>query len=808
MIIRSVGLTRYLVEPISGLGHRIKAGRPSVRISPWNDKSGYVAMPAVALSVRQRRLLRTRVLRGAAAQMPTERGPGGEADSRGAQGVQIGSGNVQHNHYQATPAEASAPSDVDIIEISIAPAGAADSFDVHVLQSPTGQASVQVGLDVMRLAEQRWQLQQALLASTVQTRQAVHMVERTVQNVGRVLFTALLGTGDVVASYRATRHLADAQGHRLRIVLRIDDPALAALPWEMMYDPLSDTYVCRSEQLVRTVAVHAVCAPVEAHLPIRILAVDASPRGMPSLDLLGERVVLSQVLENGIADGRLELSWVPRATWTALQERLLDGPWHVVHFFGRGAFDPERDEGFLLLVDEDGRPDRVEAGRFADLLREARPIPPVVVLNACESGVPGMVDTFSGTATTLVRHGIATVAAMQYEISADAAVAFARAFYTALAHGRTVDEAVSSGRVGILGHQDATLEWITPALYVRDQRTSLVAGRTLGATTTTTVAATRTTPPRTVVRPVPRTVDPATRYQPADPPVAVMPWKLSGMAPDTASFPVSAPHTPPPPGAWPVPVPPWGRPQPVPVPPWGSPQPEAARSGTPLGLGPVPPGSERRASRRTIFMVSGGTGKRLALVCSLLFALSPLLTCGLGAAFAFGLAAVSVPRLHRWEVILLRTGTAVLTVSMATAIVSSGQNSLLFPGGPLLSGSALFVAVVGGLFLAVGIVICSMATGFLNPAGQAARQENVLLDSDPIARAALVSALLSWLILPIIPALVLAITAIIRSGDPKIVAPGRRLRASRCLAVCAIVVAVLWIATWSANITIDPPAKP
>ena len=54
-----------------------------------------------------------------------------------------------------------------------------------------------------------------------------------------------------------------------------------------------------------------------------------------------------------------------------------------------------------------------------------------------------------------------------YEISDPAAVAFARGFYAAIARGRAVDDAVSSGRVAILGLSDGTLEWVTPMLYLR-----------------------------------------------------------------------------------------------------------------------------------------------------------------------------------------------------------------------------------------------------------------------------------------------------------------------------------------------------
>jgi hypothetical protein len=62
---------------------------------------------------------------------------------------------------------------------------------------------------------------------------------------------------------------------------------------------------------------------------------------------------------------------------------------------------------------------------------------------------------------------------MQYEISDGAAAAFARGFCTAIAHGRDIDDALSSGRVAILGAGDNTLEWLTPVLYLRGRDAQL-----------------------------------------------------------------------------------------------------------------------------------------------------------------------------------------------------------------------------------------------------------------------------------------------------------------------------------------------
>ena len=231
--------------------------------------------------------------------------------------------------------------------------------------------------------------------------------------------------------------------------------------------------MCRQDQLVRHVPVASVPAPLRIWPPLRILGVVSSPRGLPALDVEKERDQLARALARPVGRGLAELHWAPSATWADLQDLLLDREWHVLHFIGHGDFDPDRDEGVLALTREDGRADLVAAHRLVDLLRQARPMPRLVVLNSCSGAAAGTSDLFSGTAAALVRGGVSAVAAMQYEISDPAAVAFARGFYAAIARGRGVDDAVSSGRVAILGLSDRTLEWVTPVLYLRGHDTRL-----------------------------------------------------------------------------------------------------------------------------------------------------------------------------------------------------------------------------------------------------------------------------------------------------------------------------------------------
>ena len=360
-----------------------------------------------------------------------------------------------------------------VIEVAIGPGGVPGTFRVEVVASPAGEASATVELDADSLLARRGLLQQAVLASAVPSRRVLPETEQPVREAGQVLFAGLLGTGEVAGRYRAAAAVAVERGEGLRVVLRIDTPALAGLPWEAMFDQATGAYVCRRDQLVRHVPVASVLAPLRVRPPLRILGVVSSPRGLPALDVDKEQDQLARALARPAGQGLAELHWAPTATWADLQDLLLDGEWHVLHFIGHGDFDPGQDEGVLALVREDGRADLVAAHRLVDLLRQARPMPRLVVLNSCSGAATGATDLFSGTAAALVRGGVSAVAAMQYEISDPAAVAFARGFYAAIARGRGVDDAISSGRVAILGLSDRTLEWVTPVLYLRGHDTRL-----------------------------------------------------------------------------------------------------------------------------------------------------------------------------------------------------------------------------------------------------------------------------------------------------------------------------------------------
>ena len=370
------------------------------------------------------------------------------------------------------------------IELRIGRGSAPGEYRVQVVHAEAGgEPESTLALDVEGLLARRDELERVLLASSVPARSATTTADQAVRQVGEELFRSLFD-GPVSTAYAASLGVAQQRGERLRVILRLTEPELAGLPWEMLYDSVRHAHLCLEEPIVRRISAPFVMEALNVRPPLRVLGLIASPRPLPALDVEAEIARLTEAVHDVVEAGLVKLDWVKKATWANVQGRLLSGEWHVVHFIGHGDYDRQRG-GLLALESDEGRLHLVEASQLAHLLGEAQPSPRLVVLNSCSGGEVGKEDLFSGTASTLIHRGIDAVAAMQFAVSDQAAIAFARGFYTAIAAGRGVDEAVGSGRIAILGIPDVrTLEWATPVLYLRGNITHPIKiERPNGATT-------------------------------------------------------------------------------------------------------------------------------------------------------------------------------------------------------------------------------------------------------------------------------------------------------------------------------------
>ena len=308
-------------------------------------------------------------------------------------------------------------------------------------------------------------LENALLRSSGGRRAISSSGEQTVREFGQALFEALF-VGKVRSLYYMNLREARRQDKGLRLKLLIQPPELAVLPWEFLYDPDSDEYLCLHSKtpLVRYLDSRQPVERLMVSPPLRILGMIASPSDLELLDVEHEKRLLEEATRYLQADGLVELTWLEGQTWRDLARAMRHGPWHVFHFIGHGVFNEVVGEGAIALTDEEGLVRSLEARNLARLLDDQFDLR-LVFLNSCLGARGNERDASSSTAATLVRRGVPAVLANQFEISDRAAISFARDFYQAVAEGLPVDAAVTEARMAL--SMDGTLEWGTPVLYMR-----------------------------------------------------------------------------------------------------------------------------------------------------------------------------------------------------------------------------------------------------------------------------------------------------------------------------------------------------
>ena len=286
------------------------------------------------------------------------------------------------------------------------------------------------------------------------------------QEVGAFLFEAIF-CGDVAGLLRTSLGMVRAAGKGLRIQLRIEAPELESIPWEYIYDPAEDSRLALSAEtaLVRHVPLRLPVRPTASKLPLRVLHVIASPSDLEPLDVEREKAIILDALSEWIAQGKVEVTVVERATVATVNEALRRVQPHVFHFSGHGVFDG--DSAAIALENDDGTSHAVDDRTFREFF-SASSQTRVVVLNACETGVLSSTTPLVGMAPRLLQRQLSAVVAMQAVVTDEASLIFAREFYRSLAQGYPIDAAMAEARKGLymeLGADD--MAWGMPVLFLR-----------------------------------------------------------------------------------------------------------------------------------------------------------------------------------------------------------------------------------------------------------------------------------------------------------------------------------------------------
>jgi hypothetical protein len=306
-------------------------------------------------------------------------------------------------------------------------------------------------------------------------------------SLGEQLSDRLLPLGPVRDLFKeAVKRSGRDKGVRLRLL--IHEPRLAQLPWEFSYLQMHGGEKDRTHFLVLNPQISLVRhEPLpEAHPSLigttperlRLVAAMANPKAHEQLKLKEEKRVIEKALSGFNIDG-VTIEWdsiiedaTPDDLRIALQSKA-----DLFHFAGHGEFqeqdiDPHAGEpmgmGSIVLVKDkkNGEPFWLGAKELAVYLQNAGVR--LAVLGACESGRRDGISAWTGVASALVERGMPAVVAMQYKVDDKRAIAFSQTFYASLASGLSVDEAVSAGRLAILGKSgEDDMDWGVPVLYMR-----------------------------------------------------------------------------------------------------------------------------------------------------------------------------------------------------------------------------------------------------------------------------------------------------------------------------------------------------
>jgi hypothetical protein len=309
--------------------------------------------------------------------------------------------------------------------------------------------------------------------------------------IGAAAFSSVTN-GFVAAAIQAGVAAAEARGHRMRLVFSLvpaegEHPSpvrVSELPVEVIYTPGGSFYAPQiATPISRALQAKPDRPTVQLTPPLRILAVAASPNGLPPADIAAERAAIEGALAELKASGSVVLDLCEPPTREELVKRLRTA-YHVVHFVTHGSIarigDDPTPKAFICLQDAAGDLDPLD-GDTLDLLLRNCPTVNMVVITGCSTarlpaavpGNPFAATAFDGIAQRLLGTGnasrVSAVVAMQFDLVSAAAVPFSREFYTQLLKpDMTLDAAVTHARNAVIGAVNlSSPAWANPVLYWR-----------------------------------------------------------------------------------------------------------------------------------------------------------------------------------------------------------------------------------------------------------------------------------------------------------------------------------------------------
>lgn len=329
----------------------------------------------------------------------------------------------------------------------------------------------------------QWYLEEYLVYPWGKFRNRAQQAETMMDELGAQLFNAVFKSKQAAALYA---HIADDHANT-RIVVHASDPEGIAVPWELVRDSTREEYgdLARlAHAFVRSepdVLFQPPSAPIDEDT-FNILMVICRPGG-PEEDIPFQSVARPLLDLFGPHRDRIRLDVLRPPTFEQLSRELAERPnfYHVLHFDGHGTFPqgshPARFyaqdgvQGRLLFESEDGAPRQVTGEELGGLL--AGKGVPIVLLNACQSGMTHPESLYPSVGNQLLKAGVSGVVAMAYSVYVQTAVRFMARLYEALINGEELARTVALAREELRAHahrfspvgEIPLQDWIVPVLF-------------------------------------------------------------------------------------------------------------------------------------------------------------------------------------------------------------------------------------------------------------------------------------------------------------------------------------------------------
>ena len=295
-------------------------------------------------------------------------------------------------------------------------------------------------------------------------------VESTMQNLGRLLFEAVLQSSQEARQFYAEAGAGGLANYQLIIVS--NSPEFLSLPWELLNEPQNGYIAAQCALVVRRATADPLPQfmgqPSNEQLNVLLVApMPESPEQVDGIDGLARETL--KALDS--LDVQAELNCLRPPTFAALGEHLAGrkGYYHLVQFDAMHCSQPGTE---LVFEDLDGSPDSVPVSKIAEVLAEAG-VPIALLNSSAVDPAAALQPAWSAASAGLADNGVPLVVSVPSPLPGPARELFAQHFYGLIAGGSDVPTAVSAVRRTLMNDpQRATpagkvvfWDWITPTVY-------------------------------------------------------------------------------------------------------------------------------------------------------------------------------------------------------------------------------------------------------------------------------------------------------------------------------------------------------